>query len=91
MSNFLTKDQVYELNEKYGYFEFGDAQADKSNEFAKDVVIKYKAMQEAAPELYEALVMVLNASQEDISGGFLNVDEVQLIASALTKASGKGE
>ena len=45
----------------------------------------------AAPELYEALVMVLNASQGDVSGGFLNADEVQIIANALRKASGKGE
>ena len=33
----LTDDELLDLNEKYGYFQFGDAQGSKSRAFADDV------------------------------------------------------
>lgn len=33
----LTEEQVWELNDKYGYFDYGDAQGDKSRAFVKSV------------------------------------------------------
>lgn len=33
----LTEEQVWELNDKYGYFYSGDAQGDKSKAFVKSV------------------------------------------------------
>ena len=45
----------------------------------------------AAPDMYEALRMVVSCCQEDLAGGFLNADELQAIANALNKADGKGD
>lgn len=48
MSNYLTKEQVNQLNEKHGWFEFGDAQSDVSMAFAQDAITMYLAATEAA-------------------------------------------
>lgn len=51
----INRDQVYALNEKYGYFEFGDAQGDVSLAFANDAVALHERVRSSAPELLEAL------------------------------------
>lgn len=33
----LTDEQILDLNEKYGYFEYGDAQGDKTEAFVRSV------------------------------------------------------
>ena len=50
---YLTKDQVFSLNEKHGWFEFGDAQGDVSNAFANEAIEAYERVRAAAPELLE--------------------------------------
>lgn len=56
--SYLTPDQVQQLNEKHGWFEYGDAQSDVSNAFAQDAIAMYERVRAAAPDLlavvYEA-------------------------------------
>ena len=55
MSNYLTEKQVADLNEKHGWFQYGDAQSDVSNAFAQDAIEMHECMRSAAPDLLEAL------------------------------------
>lgn len=68
MSNrtYLTKDQVFELNEKHGWFQYGDAQSDVSRAFAQDAIEMYERIRAAAPELLEALEIALNNFGDDM-------------------------
>jgi len=52
----LTDDQVFELNEKHGWFSYGDSQSDVSKAFAQDAIEMHKRMQDAAPELLAACI-----------------------------------
>lgn len=61
---FLSRDQVWQLNEKHGWFQFGDAQSDVSNAFANDAIAMHENMRQAAPELFEALVMAMELLQK---------------------------
>ncbi|MGY6271041.1 hypothetical protein ACXIUT_15220 [Achromobacter denitrificans] len=56
---FISPDLVYELNEKHGWFQFGDAQSDVSNAFANEAIARYERIRSAAPELLEALESIL--------------------------------
>ena len=62
---YLTADQVYELNEKHGWFEFGDAQSDVSRAFANDAIETYERVRAAAPDLLEALEEWVNFISSD--------------------------
>jgi hypothetical protein len=55
----LTVEQVQKLNEKHGWFEFGDAQSDVSKTFAQDAISMHENMRSAAKDLYEAAKLVL--------------------------------
>lgn len=57
----LTKNQVSELNEKYGWFQNADAQSDVSNAFANEAVSKYLQIRDNAPLLLDALISLMNA------------------------------
>lgn len=48
---FISPDQVHELNEKHGWFKFGDAQSDVSNAFANEAIARYERIRSAAPDL----------------------------------------
>jgi hypothetical protein len=52
---YLTLEQVEQLNDKYGWFEFGDAQSDKSRAFAQDAIAMHERLRATAPELLAAL------------------------------------
>ena len=52
---FISEEQVQQLNEKHGWFEFRDAQSDVSNAFANEAIERYERIRAAAPELLEAL------------------------------------
>ncbi len=56
---FISPDQVHELNEKHGWFQFGDAQSDVSNAFANEAIARYERIRSAAPEMLEALESLL--------------------------------
>ena len=48
MIQYLNKEQVYELNDRHGYFEYADAQGDVSRAFANDSVAAYLRVNEEA-------------------------------------------
>lgn len=52
---FISPDQVHELNEKHGWFHFGDAQSDVSNAFANEAIARYERIRSAAPEMLSTL------------------------------------
>jgi hypothetical protein len=52
---YLTPEQVHQLNEKHGWFQFGDAQSDVSKAFAQDAIDMHERVRAAAPDLLEAL------------------------------------
>lgn len=52
---FISPDQVHELNEKHGWFKFGDAQSDVSNAFANEAIARYERIRSAAPDMLAAL------------------------------------
>lgn len=54
-STYLTKDQVFQLNEKFGWFQFQDAQGDVSRAFAQEAIAMHERIRDAAPELLAAL------------------------------------
>ena len=60
---FLSRDQVFALNERHGWFQFGDAQSDVSNAFANDAIAMHENMRQAAPELFKALAMAMELLQ----------------------------
>lgn len=51
----IGRDQVQEMNEKHGWFQFADAQSDVSNAFANEAIERYERIRAAAPALLEAL------------------------------------
>ncbi len=61
MSNetFLTKEQVFELNTKFGWFEYGDACSEVSRAFAQAAIAKHELLRAAAPYLLAACVEMM--------------------------------
>lgn len=59
IKSYLTDEQVFSLNQKHGWFEFGDAQSDVSRAFANDAIAMYERVRAAAPDLLEALKELL--------------------------------
>lgn len=51
----LSADQVHALNEKHGWFEYGDAQSAVSQAFANDAIEMHERIRAAAPDLLDAL------------------------------------
>lgn len=51
----MNRNQVFAIADKYGAFEFGDAQGDKRLAFAADVLAAHQRTRDAAPDLLEAL------------------------------------
>lgn len=53
---YLTPEQVYQLNEKHGWFQYQDAQGDVSRAFAQDAIAMHERVRAAAPDLLAALL-----------------------------------
>ena len=66
----LTDDQVFELNDKHGWFKFGDSQGDVSKAFAQDAIEMHKRTQDAAPDLLAALENLYTAYYSAMSSEF---------------------
>ena len=62
-AKFINPEQVHELNEKHGWFSYGDAQSDVSNAFANEAIERYERIRSAAPELLHALQTIVNAGE----------------------------
>lgn len=48
---FLTAEQIFELNEKFGWFQYGDAQSDVSKAFAQEAIEKHERIRASAHHL----------------------------------------
>lgn len=57
----LTRDQVFTIADKYGAFEFGDAQGDKRQAFAADLIAAHQRIRDAAPDMLAALQQAKNS------------------------------
>lgn len=79
---YLSNEQVQQLNEKHGWFEFRDAQSEVSRAFAQDAIAMHEAMRAAAPDLLAALK---EAVRLEIKG----CDLLERCESAIAKAEGK--
>lgn len=64
MTQYLTAEQVHQLNEKHGWFQYRDAQSDGSKAFAQDAIEMHERMRAAAPELLAALEAALFVIQD---------------------------
>lgn len=82
---FLTNEQIFSLNEKHGWFEFGDAQSDVSRAFAHDAIAMHERIRQAAPDLLAAL-------QEMVADfGPMSSDKIRSLGparAAIAKATG---
>lgn len=87
MSNYLTKEQVFELNEKHGWFQYGDAQSDVSNAFAQEAIEMHERMRAAAPDLLAALQSCYDLIAEEVADGEYTAQAKQARA-AINKATG---
>lgn len=90
MSNYLTEEQFFSLNEKHGWFTYGDAQSDVSKMFAQDAIAMHERIRTAAPDLLAALLL----ARQDIID--LSVDcnvssakSLAIIDAAIDKATGE--
>ena len=54
----LARAHVLAIAEKYGQFEYGDAQGHKRLEFAADVIAARERIRDVSPELLEALTVM---------------------------------
>ena len=88
---FISKDQVAEMNQAHGWFQYGDAQSDVSNAFANEAIERYERIRSAAPELLEALRGMLQLDEENhqrYPGDEDVCTEVRLARAAIAKAVG---
>lgn len=81
----ISKEHVSELNEKHGWFKFGDAQSDVSNAFANEAIERYERIRSAAPELLEALRIAVRQNDNDM---LMTGEELRICYSAIAKATG---
>lgn len=51
--DYISKKAVADLNERHGWFQYGDAQSDVSNAFANDSIHKFLDMAKEAQEIHE--------------------------------------
>lgn len=79
----LSDAQVLTLNERHGWFQFGDAQSDVSRAFANDAVAAYLRLRDAAPDYYEGVRCFIAYEQEMEAGN--DVVAMQLYDNASTK------
>lgn len=79
----LTSEQVFDIAEKYGAFEFGDAQGDKRLAFAADVVAAHERIRAAAPVLLKALQGLVAVLNPEIQGSPNSPLEIARAAIAL--------
>lgn len=84
---YLTPEQVNQLNEKHGWFQFGDAQSDVSRAFAHDAIEMYERMRAAAPDMLAALVWALEVIEEEVADG-THTSVAHAARAAIAKATG---
>ena len=58
----LSDDQVFELNEKFGWMQKADAQSDQSRAFIQAAIDKHERIRKAAPELLSVVSLLLRVA-----------------------------
>lgn len=93
MKTHLTHDQVHDLNEKHGWFQFGDAQSDVSRAFAQDAIEMHERIRRAAPALLMALqeltIAFENIGGEHVTGREGSEQRMKAAYAAIAEATGK--
>jgi hypothetical protein len=86
---YLTPDQVHSLNEKHGWFAYGDAQSDVSRAFAQDAIAMHERIRGAAQDMLIALRVALPVleGEHDTEGARQHAE--QLVRRAISKAEGR--
>lgn len=72
----LNPAQVYELNERHGYFEYADAQGDVSAAFANEAVAEYLRVNEEA----QAVMAECGLSHRELLHGYQEMHKLVLEA-----------
>ena len=85
ISPYLTPEQVLQLNEKHGWFQYADAQGDVSKAFAQDAIEMHERMRAAAPELLAALQSLYNSVDSSVE---LTPEVMRAARAAIAKATG---
>lgn len=87
-TQYLTPDQVQQLNEKHGWFQYGDAQSDVSKAFAQDAIAMHERIRAAAPELLAALQEIVDVAERCDSWESLPDTPIEKAHAAIAKATG---
>lgn len=84
----LTRDQVFAVADKYGEFQYGDAQGDKRQQFAADLIAAHQRMRDAAPELLAALQELCALEADGMQAAESAIESWGRARAALAKATG---
>jgi hypothetical protein len=87
----LNREQIFAIAEPYGAFEFGDAQGHKRLEFAADVIAAHERLRDAAPDLLEALILMVRTHDEPAESLLQEMKEQKWLdqaRAAISKATG---
>ena len=68
-AQYLSREQVFQLNEKHGWFQSGDAQSDVSKAFAQDAIAMHERMRAAAPRMLSELRDALSVITDEVADG----------------------
>lgn len=82
----LTRDQVLAIAEKYGEFQFGDAQGDKRIAYAAEVIEARERIRDAAPDLLD---VVQRYAAMDRQEGRTDNNLFRSAVAAIAKATGE--
>ena len=89
----LSDDQVFELNEKFGWMQKADAQSDQSRAFIQAAIDKHERIRNAAPDLLTALKSLDKELKDSINIGLTAYEAYdtslqELLQAAFAKAEG---
>lgn len=83
--SWLSDEQVQTLNERHGWFQFGDAQSDVSRQFAHDAIEMHERVRAAAPKLLDIAIRVDAAYR---NGELINCNDAALLSAVIAEATG---
>ena len=66
---YLSAEQVFSLNDKHGWFHYGDAQGNVSQAFAQDAIEMHERMRASAPQMLAELRDALTVITTEVADG----------------------
>lgn len=89
-NKWLSHEQIQKLNERHGWFKYGDAQSDVSRSFANDAVEAHERVRASAPDILAELEMLANVVE---GCGIATMPEIEcriaFARAAIAKATGQ--